>query len=65
MATSQSKIEYWNGSAWVEETQWFKFKIQDTLGYPLRAEISISNRFNTKESTYNAEYVRLRILEQN
>lgn len=62
----RSTIEYWNGSAWTEETDWLEFEVADRLGFPMTATIVISNRLNIKErNSIYQDYTKIRITENN
>lgn len=56
------KFQYWNGAAWVTETQLLKFTYVDTLGYPAVLEVTLGNRESTKEATYD-DYMKVRLVD--
>ena len=63
---NRSILEYWNGSAWVEETNMIQFSLSDTLQSTMTVTVTIGNfsdsALNTKEANFG-KFTKIRIKE--
>ena len=64
---ASSELEYWNGSAWVKESNLISLSIKDKLQEPLVLEAMIGNfsdtELNTRESNYG-KFLKVRVKEK-
>jgi len=63
---NKSTLEYWNGSAWVEESNLIRFTFNDTVQSPSSLDATIGNfsdtALNTRETSY-ARFTKVRLKE--